>query len=555
MTQLQTPVVRPIGRLLGATSLIALAVALAAPAVLAADPGAANFSLTASDGSNQNSFSGAPPTRWIPGNGTPASGFSYNTNGFLLRTGTDTLAPFAGAWLKLNSGLGLFSNNANNLAGKTTVGLLYVNGPLAYIQNSGGRTTQEFAGNVKFLNTGVLTLDPLLSGRTLNVSASMTDDDATVHGSVKVNTTAGAATNIGNVVYTTAKAYTGGTEVQNRGRLMMGVTDAMPTMGDLTVTKTSGAGGTFRLNGFDTKIQGLSGAGTVDNTNANAKTLTIRGNQAGVRQDFSGLIQNGTGGGALSLRMDGTSTTGQILSGANTFTGKTTIAGGTLEIRNAAALGAATPAGNTIIDESGAEAGTLALSNNISTAEQLTLVGRASGTTAHIENVSGNNTISGAVTLGDGASATDNFNIVSTAGTLTVSGPIATDFNWSSPRNLNLGGAGSGSIGNLTMTGGSTDTLNKSGAGTWTVNGTLTGVDEVNANQGTLKLGAGSDLSGVSEFSVAESAIIDASTVAAGFRRTTGQSLEGAGRCRVASSPRLGRSSISALMSLGISPR
>jgi fibronectin-binding autotransporter adhesin len=86
------------------------------------------------------------------------------------------------------------------------------------------------------------------------------------------------------------------------------------------VTQT--AAGTFALNGFATTIGSLAGAGQVQLGSA---TLTTGGSNAST--DFAGVI-SGTGG----LTKVGTGT--QTLSGANTYTGVTTISGGGLQLGN-----------------------------------------------------------------------------------------------------------------------------------------------------------------------------------------------------------------------------
>jgi autotransporter-associated beta strand protein len=81
-------------------------------------------------------------------------------------------------------------------------------------------------------------------------------------------------------------------------------------------------GATLDLNGVGsgTAIAGFNGGGTVTNSSATAATLTV-GNNNGAGT-FSGIIQNGTG--VVNVSKAGTS--GQTWSGANTYTGVTTIA-------------------------------------------------------------------------------------------------------------------------------------------------------------------------------------------------------------------------------------
>ncbi len=103
---------------------------------------------------------------------------------------------------------------------------------------------------------------------------------------------------------------------------------------DVTVNfdnRYSGPGGTLRLNGHSTvlgAVRSLSaGSGIIENGGAADSILTIDGSTAG-NSSLSGLIRDG-GAGRLGLALAGGTLT---LSGMNTYTGPTTIDGGTLAI-------------------------------------------------------------------------------------------------------------------------------------------------------------------------------------------------------------------------------
>ena len=95
-----------------------------------------------------------------------------------------------------------------------------------------------------------------------------------------------------------------------------------------------GNSGTFDLYGNSTNINGLSGAGTVDNSVSSAVALDIGNNDA--ITTFSGLIQNSNPAGILSLTKVGSGTL--TLSGTNTYTGGTTVNNGTLIATNSQAI-------------------------------------------------------------------------------------------------------------------------------------------------------------------------------------------------------------------------
>ena len=95
--------------------------------------------------------------------------------------------------------------------------------------------------------------------------------------------------------------------------------------------------GQFEMNGRDMSINGLYGAGNIQNRTS-TRTLTL-GN-ANANGDFSGVVSN-TGGGAstqlLNVTKVGTGT--QIFSGFNTYGGLTDVQAGTLVMASHAAAG------------------------------------------------------------------------------------------------------------------------------------------------------------------------------------------------------------------------
>ncbi|MCX7003918.1 MAG: autotransporter-associated beta strand repeat-containing protein [bacterium] len=133
-----------------------------------------------------------------------------------------------------------------------------------------------------------------------------------------------------------ANTYSGATTV-NAGTLKLGAAGVIPHgsgKGDVTVTDTTG-GDTLDLGGYAETINGLSGAGYVDNTVAGGPyTLTVGDNNAD--SSFSGAIKNTAGTLALSKTGSGTLT----LSGANTYRGQTIIKTGNLVATKLADAGA-----------------------------------------------------------------------------------------------------------------------------------------------------------------------------------------------------------------------
>lgn len=208
-----------------------------------------------------------------------------------------------------------------------------------------------------------------------------------------------------------ANTYSGTTSV-NGGTLRAGSTQAFGALAGAVVN-----GGTLDLNGFDTTFTSLAGTGgSIALGNA---TLAVNG-PTGTNTSYAGSI-NGSGG--LS-KQGGSMLT---LSGASTYTGTTTVNGGTLGL-NFAASGA--PASNIINSSSTLNMGGGALN----------VIGIGGGATTQTFNglnvTSGNNTIS--ATSGAGGSTTVNFGAITHSGGLINFGlPISGSFNTSS---VSLGG-------------------------------------------------------------------------------------------------------------------
>jgi fibronectin-binding autotransporter adhesin len=140
----------------------------------------------------------------------------------------------------------------------------------------------------------------------------------------------------------------------------------------LQIGNTSAINTTFDLNGFNQTVAGLQdrpgqSATTefvTNNAAATTSKLTTTGT-AGTVSTYSGLIQNGTSGGVVSLVMNGAGNT-QVLAGSNTYSGGTTITAGTLGVSNT--TGSATGTGPVVVASGGTLAGTgqIAGSVNIS---------------------------------------------------------------------------------------------------------------------------------------------------------------------------------------------
>jgi autotransporter-associated beta strand protein len=129
----------------------------------------------------------------------------------------------------------------------------------------------------------------------------------------------------GTLVLNSANNYSGATLV-NGGTLRLGVADAIPDAGSITVNST------LDLNGFGRTFSSFGGTGVVDCTSAGTSMLTISNNAANT---FSGSLRNSSG--TLSLIKDGTGFL--TLSGISSFGGSTVVTGGCMIVQTNMALG------------------------------------------------------------------------------------------------------------------------------------------------------------------------------------------------------------------------
>jgi fibronectin-binding autotransporter adhesin len=260
---------------------------------------------------------------------------------------------------------------------------------------------------------------------------------------------------------------TGTTDVQELGAIVL-------EQGQFTITGPVSLGGNATLAPSVNALPGIAAApierSLLTLTNAGGitgtGTLTLSGNGDG---SIAGGIHTLAGG----LNKDGGGRW-EIMGGSTpgTFVGPTVVSAGVLRIGNGNALGS--PAAGTTV-YAGAS---LELIGGITVPEPLTLSGDGIGVrSGALVNVSGNNTVTGAITL-LGATLRSNSGLL-TLGAVT-----------GGATSLTLAGAGNGRVSGILSIGPAPagDVLTKTGSGTWTLfsNNALSGSTAVNG--GTLVL-------------------------------------------------------------------
>ena len=335
------------------------------------------------------------------------------------------------------------------------------------------------------VNNGALTWDLVTKGQTYagNMSGS---------GSL---TKSGAYT----LTLSGSNNYTGATIV-SAGTLQAGAEGAFSSSSAVSVA----TGATLDLNGYKQTIGGLSGSGTVS---LGSVTLTVNNTSD---SPFDGVI-SGTGG--LTKSGSGTLT----LTGANTYTGATTVSAGTLSVTGSLATSSITVASGATLDFSGSLTNLTSLTNSgtINLTSALTFsdadctiistgsILAASATDIAIQLGSGNDS----VTLGPGATVRGiidggGVNTLTLVGSVSLDGEVRNFQNlvkedtgsWTITGDVALTGSLTVSAGNLTLEGDLTATSVSIASGaslTW-ANDSTTAYSGVISGAGSLtKSGAG----------------------------------------------------------------
>jgi autotransporter-associated beta strand protein len=416
-------------------------------------------------------------------------------------TGTTTITG-ANAGLGTSGGISLSAGNQLGAGGITVSGNAILQATAAQFASSantvdlGTRGVAIGAGGANF-DVGTFT-----DGYDVDTAPNVLSIGGVISGTTTDNLT---KTGTGTLILGGANTYSDNTVV-SAGTVQLALTNAIP--GGATAGNVSLAGGaTIDLHGFSDTINGLSGAGTVDDTApASSATLTVGGNNQ--TASFSGVIQNSGAGATTSLAKIGSGT--ETLSGNSTFGGQTSIQNGALSVSTlnsfsggtaSSSLGTPSSAANDVINfgDAAGDTGTLIIT------------GAGGETTDRTVNFAGAN--AGATIETDG-SAPETF----TANTTSTTGTGTNTFT--------LQGSNTGANtfqGTIGDTGTGATSLVKAGVGNWALGGanTYTGTTAVNA--GNLQVGVGgTGRTGSGNVTVASSATLSGTGTVAGTASVSG---------------------------------
>ena len=406
---------------------------------------------------NANRGIGLGPTNRY-GNGTfnVASGQTLSVGGIVANTDTTGNGP-GGSLTKIGSG-----TLALNGASTYTFGTLVNAGVIAITNDNGiGAAPGEYIPDNLMLNGGTLEasntftlsanrgilLGPVGSAGsgTIGVSAGQV---MTFAGRISDNWSGSGSlvkNDLGTLVLSGGFSDYSGTTTVSAGTLQVANARALPngTGSDNVIINSPGI-----LNVVTSvTLDGVSGNGTIDNTNTAQQTLTLGYTGDSLNSSFSGVIQNT--GSPLTLAVGNGTVT---LSGVNTFSGATLINNGTLALSGSGSIAASTNinlASTGILSLSGVSGGTYTLAS----AQVLSGVGTIQGGTLADHSgsiiapggtgVAGTLTVNGNLTLGANGTGVVNFDLSGTTtpgggvndlitvnGALNISGPTTVNLNF-----------------------------------------------------------------------------------------------------------------------------
>ncbi len=324
--------------------------------------------------SNNAIFQGNPGFVTIGSTAVSPTRSYFNTSGYTLLTDANTTTRSHNGPIQLADGVKLYlmdstlsangasSSRTLNIGGSILGG---VGSSLTILggQSSGGITRVNLSSASSSINVpvtiygqtnstsyGQIGIVATATGTSLSSGATLTNNtsyntvlgatsgndltlNGVIGGTAGLQFQSGAPGGAGTINLNAQNTYTGATffNMSSSGVVKLGANNALPTTTDLTMGYSSNFGGILDLNGKNQTVSSLRsdiGVGSIRNNGNTDAILTINGSFTPT-MPYGFVIADGTTNKTALVR----SGTGTLkLSGANTYTGGTTISGGTIQM-------------------------------------------------------------------------------------------------------------------------------------------------------------------------------------------------------------------------------
>ncbi len=311
---------------------------------------------------------------------------------------------------------GVISNTSGQTGGT-------INVPIVLNSNGGTFTPGDVTQATFAFGQFVTTIGGTSSGDGITVAGGISGNS-----DVNIANNASSGGGAGNLfLTTTASTYTGTTAIDTGGTIKLGLNNALPTGTNVIVNPQSKNNSTLDLNGFSQQVASLSDVAAnvtssnhltiTNNSNSADSTLTV-GSSTTPFGSLGDTIIDGTNGHKVILVKNGSNAL--TLSGKNnTYSGGTTINGGTLVAANATGS-SATGTGSVTVGGSSA-AGTPTLAGAGFIGGLVTVNGASGGAAGHLSpgtSGAGTLTLNGGLTLSAGANLDYTLGTASTLATV-----------------------------------------------------------------------------------------------------------------------------------------
>ncbi len=362
-----------------------------------------------------------------PSSGTFGQSTGGTFNGNLIINGATRVnfdgGTFSGTGqIQVAASGGVISNSSGQAGGT-------INVPIVLNSTGGAFTAGDVTQSTFAFGQFVTTVGGTTSGDGITVAGGISGNS-----DVNIANNASGGGGAGNLfLTTTASTYTGTTAIDTGGTIKLGLNNALPTGTNVIVNPQGKNNSTLDLNGFSQQVASLSDVAanvtssnhlTITNNSSTADSTLTVGSSTTPFGSFGDAITDGNNSRKVVLVKNGSNTL--TLSGkTSTYSGGTTINGGTLVAANATGS-SATGTGSVIVGGSSA-IGTPTLAGAGFISGLVTINGASGGAAGHLSpgtSGAGTLTLNGGLTLSAGANLDYTLGTASTLAT--VSGAALT---------------------------------------------------------------------------------------------------------------------------------